>query len=285
MSLAAGLIASAAVAHEADDPLLRPIASESAQRWLTPQAPARIFGDTYSVGFGGLSVALIRTDAGLILVDGALPQSVRALEANLRSLGFDIRDVKLILSTEPHFDHAGGLAALARDSGATIVASAAAARVLRQGHSDGDDPQVTWLDPFPAVAKVRAVRDGERIRLGRTIVTARATAGHTAGSMSWTWKSCEGKACRTIVFASSFNPVAPESYRFTDHPAVIASFHRSFANMRGLGCDILISAHPGPEAGRALGKAPAEPSACRAYADRHARLLEARLAEEAKGTR
>ncbi|MFZ8510109.1 MBL fold metallo-hydrolase, partial [Staphylococcus aureus] len=84
----------------------------------------RIYGNTYLVGFRKMNVALIDTGAGLILIDAALPQSVAAVEANIRTLGFKLRDVKFILSTEPHYDHAGGLAALARDSGATIIASA-----------------------------------------------------------------------------------------------------------------------------------------------------------------
>ena len=77
----------------------------------------RVFGKTYLVGFGGLNVALIDTGEGLILIDGALPQAADAILANVRRLGFDPRDIRYILSTEPHFDHAGGLAALVRATG------------------------------------------------------------------------------------------------------------------------------------------------------------------------
>ena len=196
----------------------------------------------------GLSVALIRTRAGLILIDGAVPQAVPDIEAHIRALGFSIRDVKLILSTEPHYDHAGGLAALARDSGAQVVASAPAAAVLRQGGGDPDDPQAAWLDPFPAVRDVRAVRDGAVIRLGEVAVTAHATPGHTLGSMSWSWSACEGKACRTIVFASSLNPIAADGWRFADpaHRRFVDAFRATFARVKAMPCDMLISAHPDP---------------------------------------
>lgn len=278
----------------ADDPLLKPIEPEFAQRWLTPQPATRIHGRTWLVGFGGLSVGLIKTSAGLILIDAAVPQSVLDLEANIRSAGFEISDIKLILSTEPHYDHAGGLAALARDSGATVLASAPAVAVLRAGRSGADDPQMAWLPPLPSPARLRAVKDGEKIRLGDTVVTAIATPGHTAGSMSWNWKSCEGAACRTIVFASSLNPVAAPGYRFSDpaHAAGIAAFRRTIDRVRGLRCDILFSAHPDQSGGDVkfakFLKQPApnpfvDPGACRAYADRFAGLLEARLAEETKG--
>src|SRR5690606_2633376 len=116
----------------------------------------------------------------------------------------------------PHYDHGGGLAALARDTGATVLASEAAAPLLAAGEIGPDDPQKAWLPPhFPAVKSVRAVKDGEAIRLGGVTVTALATPGHTTGSMSWTWRSCEGERCLNVVFASSLNAVAPDDFRFS----------------------------------------------------------------------
>ena len=95
--------------------------------------------------------------------------------------------------------------------------------------------------------------------------------------MSWTWRSCDGAECADIVFAASFNPVSAEGYRFSDpdHEKVIESFRRTFAAMRALPCDILVTAHPGQAD---EGAAPGE--ACRAYADAHESRLNARLAEE-----
>jgi metallo-beta-lactamase class B len=137
------------------------------------------------------------------------------------------------------------------------------------------------------------VRDGAVLRLGDTAVTARATPGHTAGSMSWTWRSCEGRACLRMVFASSLNPVSADGYRFSDprHRAVVAAFRRTFRVVRALPCDILLTAHPDQSGGDAklaqLRQRPApnpfvDPGACRAYADKAAALLDARLAKEAR---
>ncbi|KRA66303.1 subclass B3 metallo-beta-lactamase [Caulobacter sp. Root655] len=296
--VATGLTASVADARAAspdvDDPLLRPIAPSSAARWLAPQEPKRIHGDTFLVGFGGLNVGLIRTDAGLILIDGAVPQGVPAIEANIRRLGFQLKDVKFILSTEPHFDHAGGLAALARDTGATVVASTPAAAVLRQGRSGSDDPQYGGLAAFPPVQKLRIIGDGETLRLGRTVVTARATPGHTAGSMSWTWRSCEGGKCLDVVFASSLNPVSADGYRFSapEHAAVVTSLRQTFQVVRALPCDLLLTAHPDQSGGDAKFKrylsAPSPnpfvvPGACQAYAGKYEGVLAKRLASEAGG--
>ena len=289
--LGIALASGPAQAQSADDPLTRPIAPDYARRWLTPLPPARVFGNSYFVGFAGLGVALIDTGDGLILIDGAVPQSVRDVEANIRRLGFRVEDIRYILSTEPHWDHAGGIAALARDSGATVVASAPAAEVFRTGRIGTDDPQFEEAEPFPAVANVRTVIDGETLRLGNIVVTARATPGHTAGSMSWTWRSCEAGRCLNVVFGASLNAVSADGYRFADpaHRPIIETFRRSFATMRALPCDILIISHPDQlgldERYRRFqaGERPnplIDPNACRTYADRAEQRLDTRLAKE-----
>lgn len=294
VGVSAALLQSSGGAHERSDPLLQPIEPDYAKRWLTSQPPTRIYGNTYLVGFAGLNVALIRTGAGLILIDGSVPQGVAAVESNIRSLGFDPKDIRLILSTEPHWDHAGGLAALARDTGAIVVAAPAAAEVLRKGRSGPDDPQAGWLAPYPPVPRVRSIAGGKTLRLGEVTVRAVATPGHTPGSMSWTWASCEAGRCVRIMFGASLRPIAAEGYRFSNpaRASALAAFRRSFVTLRTTPCHILLTAHPDQSGGdlkferlqRQRDPKPfLDPGACRAYADRYERLLEARIADEAAG--
>lgn len=281
LAAAAFACIAATMAQAADDPLTRPIAVERAAAWLAPRPPVRLFGTSYLVGFGGLSVAMIDTGDGLILIDGALPQGDPAILANVAKLGFRPRDIKYILSTEPHFDHAGGIAALARDTGATVVASARGAEGLRSGRLAADDPQLGYDSRFPAVSRVRVIRDGETIRLGKAVVMARATPGHTMGSMSWTWRSCEASGCKSIVFASSLNPVSADGYRYSAPAsrAIVAGFRRSYAAMKAVPCDILVTAHP--DQGGAIDRFRTSPGSCRAYAAAARRALADRLREEA----
>lgn len=280
-----------AAAQDADrnDPLLRPIAEDYAKQWLEPQAPVRMHGQSYYVGFQGLGVVLIRTDAGLVLVDAGVPQGVRAIQANIRKLGFDPKQIKYILITEPHWDHAGGAAALARDSGATVIAGAAAVAELRRGNVGKDDPQASIHAPMPGVSRIRGVRDGEQLRIGGVTITARATPGHTRGSTSWQWQSCEGKACATFVFSASINPVSDDHYRFTGHPERVALLRRGAAALAGLRCDVVIPSHPGTndtlEHLTALEQSRTpnpliEKDACKALAKTYADRLDARLAKE-----
>ncbi|GAY24151.1 subclass B3 metallo-beta-lactamase [Sphingobium fuliginis] len=292
MAMAASLAvssASAAVRTEphaplpADDPLTRPMAVERAREWLAPLPPEKIFGSSYLVGFGGLSVVLIDTGAGLVLIDGALPQAAPMILRHVRKLGFDPKDIKFILSTEPHYDHAGGFAALARATGATVVASRRGAEGLRAGALAKDDPQFDYGGTWPAVSRLRIMDDGEVLRLGRISIKAHATPGHTMGSMTWSWNACEGRACKEIVFASSLNPVSADNYRFTapSSAAIVRGFAVSYRRMGMLKCDILIAAHP-DNAGS--GRYDASPGACRRYAGRSRRLLATRLAREREET-
>jgi len=280
ISLLAWLAAASGASVPAVDPLTQPITTSRSAEWLAPAKPEKIYGNSYLVGFGGMSVALIDTGAGLVLVDGALPQAAPAILANVRALGFDPKDIKFILSTEPHFDHAGGIAALARDTGATVVASARGAEGLKAGRHAADDPQLAYGGSWPAVTTpVRVMADGEVLRLGKAAITAHATPGHTMGSMSWSWQACQGASCKAIVFASSLNPVSADDYKFSSAAGApfVAAFAQSYRTMDALACDILISAHP-DNAGE--GRYNAKPGACRAYADRSRQALAKRLAAE-----
>ncbi|OFJ48568.1 subclass B3 metallo-beta-lactamase [Janthinobacterium lividum] len=282
-------------ATPAIDPLTQPIASPYAAQWNRAQQPARIHGDTYYVGVGGLSVVLIDTRDGLILIDGALPQSVDAIKEHILELGFRLQDIKFILNTEAHFDHSGGIAALARDSGAQVVASPLGAQALRAGAVLAEDPQAGEIDAMPAVENVREIADGEILHLGEVSITARYTPGHTPGSTSWTWVSCEDaqrKECLNLVFGASLTPVAADDFHYLAderHADLTPAFRRVMQDFARLPCDILISAHPDHSDGeRKLtqlleGITPnpfIDVQACSNYAAKNEAKLDARIAQE-----
>jgi len=295
LALAVALtLAGNAQARPVRDPLLRPIEPVAASRWLIDQPPLHVYGNTYLVGFAGLNVGLIKTKAGLILIDGSLPQGVKAIEAHIKALGFRVQDVRYILSTEPHFDHASGIGALARDSHATVIAGKAAVRPLETGLPSPDDPQAGYHARYHGVGPVRGVGDGDKIRLGGVTVTAVATPGHTPGSTSWSWQSCERGDCKAMVFSASLNPISAPGYLFTDttHLSELEAFRHSFAAMKLLPCDVLISAHPdqsgGDEKAAKLraGASPnpfVDPQACRTFAAHFEKMFDQRIADEKAG--
>jgi len=283
-----------AAAARPPDPLTRPLRCEQCEKWNEPAAPFRIYGNSYYVGVRGLSSVLVASSQGLVLLDADLPQSAPLIEANVRALGFRVQDIRLILNSHTHFDHAGGIAALQRDSGAQVAASPRGAEALRLGHPVADDPQAGFADNgFPALnAPVRTVRDGEVLKLGEVEITAHLTPGHTPGSTTWTWRSCEDNRCLDLVYADSLNSISAPGFRYTgdvDHPDVSQRFRASIDAVAALPCDILITVHPGlghlweKLEARRKGVKPdpfIAPEACRAYADGMRTMLDARLAAE-----
>jgi metallo-beta-lactamase class B len=151
----------------------------------TPQQPFRIFGNTYYVGTHGVASILITSERGDVLIDGDLAQSAPMIADHIHALGFRIEDVKLILNTHVHCDHAGGIAALQRLSGAAVRASPASTVILARGGVSPDDPQLGIAAPIGPAARVSVVADGETLHVGSLAITAHFTPGHTAGGTSW----------------------------------------------------------------------------------------------------
>lgn len=241
--------------------------------WIQAQAPFRIYGNTWYVGPRGLGVFLITAPTGDVLIDGGVPEDAPVIEANIRRLGFDPHHVKWILNSHAHCDHAGGIAELAHDTGATVIAGAADAALLARGGRR--DPQYADRFPFPPVHVARKVHDGERLKLGGMIFTAHATPGHTRGNTTWTWVSCQQKRCLHVVDIGSLS--AP-GYRLVGNPnapQLVDEYEHSFATVAALPCDIALAPHPGMVdfwkrvARRDAGQADAlvDRSLCRAYAD------------------
>ena len=273
-----------------------PAACDNCVEWNQPREPFRVFGNTYYVGTAGVSAVLIASDAGLILVDGALPQSVPIIDAGIRALGFRTENIKLIVNGHAHYDHAGGISALQRFTGATVAAGAGGVRALTGGKPTPDDPQAGFSNMgFPAIANVRGVHDGEVLRVGDLAITAHLTPGHTPSSTTWTWRSCEGPRCLDIVYADSISAAAAPGFRFTGdatHPSIVASFRKSIATVSQLPCDIMLGAHPfvGDLDGKLKRRAEQpgganpfiDPGACRALAAVATKTLDERIAEESK---
>jgi metallo-beta-lactamase class B len=260
--------------------------------WSAGQKPVRIFGNTYYVGTRGLGAILITSNEGHVLIDAAMASTAPVVMANIRDAGFRVEDIKLILNSHAHFDHAGGIGPLQRTSGARVAATAWSAQVLQQGSSEPEDPQYGVVPAMEAVKNVAVVMDGELLRVGPIAMTAHATGGHTPGGTTWSWQSCEGSRCMNMVYADSLTAVSADTFFFTrskEYPTAIADFEKSFARLSAIPCDILLTPHPeasdvwGRVAKRTPGVA-ADPvidtTACRRYAEAGRKGLAARVARE-----
>ncbi|MBD8543873.1 subclass B3 metallo-beta-lactamase [Oxalobacteraceae sp. CFBP 13708] len=263
----------------------------AANDWNTPQEPFALYGNTYYVGTHGLSAVLITSPQGHILIDGGSEKSAPQIVRNMRRLGFKVEDIRFILNSHAHFDHAGGIAELQRLSGAEVLVGSAAVPVLASGQADKGDPQYTDLQPMAPTARVRAVADGDVVKLGPLAVTMHATPGHTQGGASWTWNAVEGGRTAHMVYADSLNAIAAGPFRYRGHrayPTARADLERSIATVAGLPCDVLVSAHPeGSDLWQRYARRAArgnaafiDTTACRTYADKARARLAAQLAKE-----
>lgn len=295
-SLAAAIGMAGCVAPSASMPLADAAPARQAwvdrcsafDEWDKPGPPFRIYGQTYYVGTCGISSILIAAPDGLILIDSGTDEGAKIVLDNIRSLGFDPRDVAVILMSHEHFDHVGGMARLQAATGATVVASEAAIPVLRSGMVSPQDPQAKSGHPaFPPVTgETRAVGDySGRSFAGRTFFPI-ATPGHTLGATSWRWQDCEEGVCKTIVYVDSLNPISSDDYRFSDHPDLVTAFRAGIENVATSECDIVLAPHPGATKlrDRLAGTAPLiDPDRCAAYARGVGAKLDARLAAEDAG--
>ena len=159
---------------------------------------------------------------------------------------------------------------------------------MRTGRKQPGDPQFDIPSPpMGPIANVKTIQDGEVLRVGDVAITAHKTGGHTPGSTSWTWRSCEDKRCVDMVYADSMTAVSADTFRFSDnktYPQVIDDFKKSHAFLRKASCDILITPHPGASAlWERLEKGPTglvDREACKRYAATARQALARRLERE-----
>ena len=196
------------------------------------------------MGTEGISVFLITTPKGHIVIDGAMPGSDKTIEASIKALGFKVSDVKILLNTHAHFDHAAGLAGLKRDTGARMIASAADRKALETGTYLGFE-EVKALD-FDPVKVDQVIGDGEKISLGGMVLTAHLTPGHTAGCTTWTFPvKVEGKVRQALLYCSTsvaLNRLVNKA-RGPQYPGIVDDYRKTFIKLKAMKADIFLAPH------------------------------------------
>ena len=212
--------------------------------WKAPIPPRHLVGNIYYVGAVGVSSFLITTPAGHILLDTGFADTVPIIQSGVAQLGFRLADIKFILNSHAHFDHAGGLARMKELTGARVIASAADARVLASGGRDDFIPFPKDMTVYEPVVADGIVADGDTVALGGVVLTAHLTPGHTRGATTWTMDVADDGRNYHVVFFSSASINAGTSLR--QHPAypeIVADFETTFARLKALPCDIFLAPH------------------------------------------
>jgi metallo-beta-lactamase class B len=256
-------------------------ASPQFREWNQPLQPFRVAGPLYYVGTANLTALLVTTPAGHVLIDAGLEESAPIIIENIRTLGFKVEDVRVLLSTHAHLDHAGGLARIKAASGARLYAGAADAVLLERG-GRGDFAYGDTLT-FPPAAVDVAVRDAQEVEFGGLRFRAVATPGHTKGCTTWTFAIPDGGAAREVVMIGG--TTAP-GYRLLDnaaYPTMASDFEATFRRLRTLRADIVFEGHGSAFdlESRRLGKRPfVDPKALDEAVDRAESAFRRQLAEQ-----
>jgi metallo-beta-lactamase class B len=215
-----------------------------------PAEPFRIAGNFYYVGANDIAAFLLTGPEGHVVLDAGYPTTAPMIMASIAKLGFDIKDVKVLLNSEPHADHAGGLAVLQQASGAELWASEASADAIEAG---GDDPDIVlplralfWIGilRYPAARVEHRFKDGDTIHVGPLALTAHVTAGHTRGCTSWSFSVRDGDRVLNVV-----SVCGPGVLGLLRYPEQAADRERSLRVLRSLPADIWVTNH-----GRAWGR-------------------------------
>ena len=213
--------------------------------WTTPIAPFRIAGNLYYVGSKDLASYLIVTPKGDILINSSLENSVPLIRSSVEQLGFRFKDIKILLISHAHGDHDAGSAEVIKETGAKYMVMDADVAVVESGGAK-DFAYPTML--YPPVKVDRVLYDGDEVNIGKTVLVAHKTSGHTRGCTTWTLQVKQGGRPLNVVIVGSWN-VNP-GFRLVDHPGQPASYpgiaeeyRRTFKVLRGLPCDIFLGAH------------------------------------------
>lgn len=211
--------------------------------WNRPVRPFRVVGNIYYVGAEGVASYLISTPRGHILMDSGFAETVPRIQDSLNQLGFRLEDVKVLINSHAHFDHAGGFAQLKKLTGAKLMISEADAKLI----GDGGRSDFQWRDKtsfhFEPAMVDRFLRDKDKVELGGATMVARITPGHTKGCTTWTMKVREAGRDLDVVFVGSTTIPGYKLLNNSAYPNIVADYAYSFALLKTLSCDVFLAPH------------------------------------------
>ena len=210
--------------------------------WNRDFAPFTIIDNIHYVGSSDIALFLITTPAGHILLDSGFESSVPRLRDNVSKLGFQFADIKILLLSHAHIDHAQGHAVVRGLTGAQVVVARPDAPVVAGGGRGEPvfDGVYSWA-PCPVD---RIIDDGAEVTLGGVTLIAHLTPGHTRGATTWSMVvHDQGHALNVVFFPSANVNEGVHLVGNKRYPEIEGDFERSFAVWKALPCDVFLGAH------------------------------------------
>jgi metallo-beta-lactamase class B len=262
--------------------------------WTERVKPYRVMANIYYVGTLDLSSFLITSPEGHVLIDTGVEQNAGAVLDGIRTLGFEVKDIRVILTTQAHYDHVGAHARLKKESGARVLVAAGDSPIVSSG-GEGDylfGPEFH----FPPTKVDAIVKDGEVVKVGPIALTAHLTPGHTRGTTTWTTtvKDSAGQDRRVVFLGSTTVNPGTKLLNNQKYPTIESDYEHAFEVEKALPCEVFLAAHAsvfkGPEkaAAAAAGKGDAafvDPRGCQVAIERSENAFLAELEKQRSGSK
>lgn len=222
---------------------LKDFLDQARKRWDAPTEPFRVIGNVYYVGTRGLAAYLVVGPAGHMLIDTVMPGAGARIAESITKLGFKLYDVKYLVNTHAHLDHAGNFAELKQASGAQMIAGARDKALLESGVYPGRADVVELQ--FPAVKVDRTVVDGDVVQLGFNSLVAHSTPGHSPGCTTWTLEVSEKGVDHNVIFFCS-GTVALNRLVGAEvtYPGIVEDYRRTLETAGSIKGDVFLAPHP-----------------------------------------
>lgn len=221
-----------------------PVHATDKPAWANPFPPYHIAGNLYYVGGDDLASYLIVTPQGSILLNSNGGNSVPVIKKSVEQLGFKFSDIKILLISHAHIDHAGGASLVIQETGAKYEVMDRDVEVIESGGKTDYTYADVESEYYPPVKVDRVLRDGDTVELGGTVLTAHLTPGHTKGDTTWTFDENEGgKLLHVAIIGSISGNPGMKLVNNARYPEIADDFERSFSVLKSLPCDIYLGAH------------------------------------------
>ena len=226
---------------------LPPLPAQQNPSWTTPLPPFRIAPNLYYVGSRDLASYLITTPAGNILINSNLTSSPPLIFHSIEQLGFHPSDIKILLISHAHSDHAGGSAEILKQTHAATWSWTPTPPASKPAAA----PTSPTAKPFPAAHVDRILHDGEPSARQHHADRAQDRRPHAAAAPPGPCRSLPGEPApqlRNVVIVGSWN--ATPRYRLVatkdqpaSYPGIANDFAHTFAALNALPCDIFLGSH------------------------------------------
>lgn len=215
--------------------------NQQEREWNQPVVPFKIAGNIYYVGASDITSYLITTPKGHILIDSGFIETVPQIKENIAKLGFKLADVKILLNSHAHYDHAGGLAELRRLTKAKLLVSEPDFELMSNGGKG--DPNFGDRFPFEPTKADVTFTDGKKVKLGGTVLKANLTPGHTRGCTTWTTEVTDSGRKYNAIFVCSTSAPGYKLVRNEKYPSIYQDYQRTFTRLERMRVDIFLGSH------------------------------------------